>query len=579
MVASAVDLYSEIGKLKDEIARLKQEAIKVPTLESDLKKQLGEAKFFKGDAEKQKRQATMLEKELKMEKEAKLKMKNVLDESRKKQLELEKIVARLKNDAKFDQKAREGQVKRARIIEHNLTEVTHDNFLQSKLRKEAENRSSVMNIQLQRERSLRLQDIHTKNKVLIAKRQSEKNEKIAEFHRFKEVSTASSLESVVSGLEATVRSQDMIIKTNDVELNASLQEIEAVKLESQRLKRELIEKDDDILHHAEVRAHLENECHRLQTELMVSATTNTERSRPLSTASSGRGMPSLSHERAMMGRTRPETTSEARIRRRKDELDRQRRRTAGAASGRSWVGGGGTGDGGGRDFSFSRVFTTTDGKVATTGSRGGMGSGRGKDDLFNSRGGGRDGGGLRGGGSAGIGGTVTLDEAFIIPIQAPNLDGENMRARTASSELLGHQGIYANRDGISRGESRRKPGTASVRFGTDRELGPGNSVTSTGQRLPSAMKKKRGIGGEAGGTGSQGSNEFDLTNGTVDDSLTLTAGSSDEFATINNNNNNNSGNFQFDQNGIGTPSKRRPKSKTLNVPGSLFLGSGLGLKK
>ena len=150
-----------------------------------------------------------------------------------------------------------------------------------------------------------------------------KNEKIAEFHRFKEVAAANQLDSRVSGLEAAVRSQKSIISANDSELHASLIEIESVKLESQRLKRELTSKDDEVLHHAEVRAHLENECHRLQTELMVMATTASERSRPLSTASSGRSMPSLSHERAIMGRTRPETTSEARIRRRKKDLERK----------------------------------------------------------------------------------------------------------------------------------------------------------------------------------------------------------------------------------------------------------------
>ena len=164
-MVSAVDLYSEIGKLKEEVSALQKQAVKVKPLETELKKMTQEMQYFKVECEKEKAQKTKAEGLLNKEREMKTKMKSTLDDIKKKMVAMEKKEARLALDAKFDQKAREGQVKRARILEHNLTEVTHDNFLQTKLRKEAENRASYMDVNLQRERSLRLQDIHSKVSV------------------------------------------------------------------------------------------------------------------------------------------------------------------------------------------------------------------------------------------------------------------------------------------------------------------------------------------------------------------------------------------------------------------------------
>ena len=57
---------------------------------------------------------------------------------------------------------------------------------------------------------MRLQDIHERNKVMIAKRQSERNEKIAEYSRFQVVAKANALESKIGGLEAAVKSQTKV---------------------------------------------------------------------------------------------------------------------------------------------------------------------------------------------------------------------------------------------------------------------------------------------------------------------------------------------------------------------------------
>ena len=229
-MSAKAELYAEIGQLKSLVEQLQREAAKVPKLEADLRIQAADASFFKSEAEKARRLKDQAEKSLKVEREAKKKLKHAVDEARKSQLNAEKLATRLKSDLHFDKLAREGQVKRARIMEHELAEVKHDNFLQTKLRHEAEHRSKKTYAELQKERSMRLQDIHERNKVLIEKNQSESNERIAEFSRFQAVNKANLLESKVGGLEAAVNSQVKMIRENDVEINDSMVEIEATKL-------------------------------------------------------------------------------------------------------------------------------------------------------------------------------------------------------------------------------------------------------------------------------------------------------------------------------------------------------------
>ncbi|GMH80458.1 hypothetical protein TL16_g08556 [Triparma laevis f. inornata] len=297
-MSAKAELYAEIGSLKSSLETASRTASKVPGLEKELKNALLDTNFYKLEADKEKKLRIALEKALEELKEDKSKLKYGIDQAHKDLLTSEKLVHRLQSDLKFDKMAREGQVKRARIIEHELTEIKHDNFLQTRLRKEAEHRSNKTFKELQIERSMRLQDIHARNKVIIAKNTSERNEKLAEFHRFKEFNAKNTLESQVNGLEAAIKSQTMIISANDVELNASLQEIEGVRLESARLKKELMEKSEEVLHHVEIRTELEQECHRLQTEMMVMARTHSDRTRPLSTAAAGKAGVSLSIERA-----------------------------------------------------------------------------------------------------------------------------------------------------------------------------------------------------------------------------------------------------------------------------------------
>jgi hypothetical protein len=514
----SADLYNEIGQLKRENEALKRLADTVPNLERELKDAVKDVTLYKKQLEQATKLKVQAEAMLNTERTSKKALAAAVDTARKAQLDAEKMVGRLQSDLKFDKMAREGQVKKARILEHEVTEYKHENFLQTKLRSEAEHRAITANVALQKERSMRLQDIHSRNKVIIAKQVSERNEKIAEFERFKEVAKAKQLESEVGGLKAAVKSQTQIIGLNDYELNASLAEVELVRSECNKLKKQLLDAEEQVLHHVEVRRELEQECHRLGTELMVQSKTATERTRPLITAQSGRGSVSLSLEKARSGMTRPETTSAARIRRRAQTV---------------------------KSREFSRVFTSQG--AARSASAGGFGAGS---------------------------GSLTLDEAFVIPIYGTKQEvrgGRQVGLSLVSADGVVDGGLGQTSPdgrlgsaGVSWGDAR---GSLQSQGGGARTLSP--MPGSPMQRMPSALKKTRSAGGVGGAIMDEGG-----LGGVEDSAILFGGGSSFEMAPEDNN-------MRDTRAATADPIKktRRPKSRTLNVPGSLFLGSGLGLKK
>jgi len=525
----AADLYNEIGRLKSENELLSRTASKVPKLEQDLAAALSDVKLFKAESDKVTALKGQLEAQLVQERSSMKKLSAGMDVARKTQVDAEKMVKRLQSDLKFDKMAREGQVKKSRIIEHELTEYKHENFLQTKLRSEAEYRAKTTNVALQKERSMRLADIHSRNKVIIAKQVSERNEKIAEMERFKEAAKAKQLESEVGGLKAAVKSQTQIIGLNDVELHHSLAEVQEIRMECINLKKSLLKSEEDVLHHVESRRDLEQEVHRLGTELMMQSTTASERTRPLSTAAKGDGGMSLGEERARAGMTRPETTSAARIRRRTAVI---KSREASRA--------------------FSRAFTSTGGRRDESG--------------------------------------VTLDEAFIIPIHTRKDDVKG--GRMVGQSLISVEGVVDGGLGQTSPDGRAMTANGNVTWGESRGslVSQGGTVLSPLQRMPSALKKSRK--GSATSDRNQGMSTESEIFGVESVELACATGNMNGvmmMAGTRSLEEMGSGGGSSGERGEETPirlgnaeKKKKPKlkrGKSLNIPGSLFLGSGLGLKK
>ena len=272
----------------------------------------------------------------------------------------------------------------------------------------------------------------------------------------------------------------------------------------------------------------------LHTEQSSTRCYTHHRSRPLSTAASGHAGISLSMERAKSGKTRPETTSLARIRRRAQAV---------------------------RNRDFSRVFTATStGRSSTANSTRGGSRGRGR---------------LLPPGTPSN--AITLDEAFIIPIHPSPMERTNI-----GTSLLDADGEV--------GLGRTSPGrlnSASVTFGQSKVF---DGLTGTapspvyGGRLPSAMKKSR--------DGSRSSQSQSLHDENTNNLNNLSIST--------NNGNDGIGFGSSLDSSMGAPAtseiddddrrkksdpfhikleNRRKARKQLNTTGSLFLGSGLGLRK
>ena len=89
-MSAKAELYAEIGKLKSECESLRREAVKVPNLEALLKAAEADAKFFKVEIEKEKRQRAQCEASLEAEREAKKKLNHGMHEARQQLMAAEK---------------------------------------------------------------------------------------------------------------------------------------------------------------------------------------------------------------------------------------------------------------------------------------------------------------------------------------------------------------------------------------------------------------------------------------------------------------------------------------------------------
>ena len=168
----------------------------------------------------------------------------------------------------FDKLAREGQVKRAHIIEHELTEVRNDNVLQIRLREDAELQTRIIGATLQQERAIRLKDLHERRLILQAHQAAEKREKETISKLQEAIMKSERLVSQANGLGSAIRGQAMAMNENDRYIRETEREVESLKMNQDRLRSKLKEKQDETLHHMNVREQLEKECQRLRTQLI-----------------------------------------------------------------------------------------------------------------------------------------------------------------------------------------------------------------------------------------------------------------------------------------------------------------------
>jgi len=197
-------------------------------------------------------------------------LQKVVDETKEKLAVLAIKNERLRNNAKYDKIARDGQLKRSRVLEHELNEIKHDNDVQKRLRDEANKREKAAMAALRRERATLLQDMHEKGKIRKEKERAEQSERSCQEKKLEYAQKVDSLASHLSGLQSAIQSQNTIITESNDEAKLTYTEIANIRRENNSLKQKLQERKADVLHHMNSRAELEKECHGLRTELIQS---------------------------------------------------------------------------------------------------------------------------------------------------------------------------------------------------------------------------------------------------------------------------------------------------------------------
>jgi len=208
-------------------------------------------------------------------------------------LELEN--KKFRASAKLDRLAHEGQVKRSRVFEHQITELKHNVMVEARLREEADKRNAIIDVALQRERALRLKDLHRLHTLEKASLDSEKARTEIEHNWMLETKHVNDLTANIREMKVKLGAQERIIMQNDDEFRSCVTEIGTLKVETIQLKKKLNECRKALAHHMNVRKTIEYECNRLRTDLTTSAKSNKDQARRTK-LSKARHIPSLKLE-------------------------------------------------------------------------------------------------------------------------------------------------------------------------------------------------------------------------------------------------------------------------------------------
>ena len=152
-------------------------------------------------------------------------------------------------------------MKKTRILEHN-------NFVQVKLREEAEAKATNVYSSLQRERAQRLRDMHVCQQLKKDKQDIEKCEKEQSKKLKRQYQISKSLISQVKGLHVAIKSHQDFLDEQEVDFQQQEDSLATYQIQNNRLKLELAKARDVSKHHEKVRELLEQECQKLRTKLI-----------------------------------------------------------------------------------------------------------------------------------------------------------------------------------------------------------------------------------------------------------------------------------------------------------------------
>lgn len=278
-MANQVELFAELSKLRREVAR-------IPGLEEEARLALDKAKAadeWRELAERHeaaKREAHEELVEVRKQKQELLKLVEAKERERKSAVaQMEKA----KLNLKLDENAREGQVKRARILQHELKETQEENALTKQQLRESEQMRHDLNRAMNHERALRLQELHRNFAMGGAKKKAEGDSQAMEATAARLSEELAAAHGKHQAFEATVQAQNRLAAAQDGEIEAVRTELELERRTTQKLRTDVQAVQTQLAASQATHGKLASEVSRLRREITVMGTTHSERSRVLDT--------------------------------------------------------------------------------------------------------------------------------------------------------------------------------------------------------------------------------------------------------------------------------------------------------
>ena len=179
-----------------------------------------------------------------------------------------KIIAKLKESLKIDRLAYEGQVKKTRVLEHDINELK---LLIDTEVKEAEQRVEVVTVSFQKERALRLKKINQCRDFQRKAVDASNERSIIKEALLSELKKSEVLRRESLKLKTRCDAQEQIITECDKEFKEHVREIGKLNVQIIQLKKKVNDSNKARQHHMDLSEKLKRECQRLRTMLTQTA--------------------------------------------------------------------------------------------------------------------------------------------------------------------------------------------------------------------------------------------------------------------------------------------------------------------
>ena len=265
------DIYAELGKLRRVIEELQPKADASEENYNNFVKAEEEAAEWKRVGMEAVNSKKEMGERLAEERKLKAELGRQYDLRLKETEMANKKVDRLMMDAKFDKQAREGQVKRSRIIQHELEETRQINGELEEKSNMLESKTEELTRALNHERALRLQDLHRNMAMAGAKKIAENSERDLEGRAADVSSELEEAHAKMRMMQATIRGMEKVAHSHEQEMLATRAELEMEMKQGNHYRSELEKSTTTLEASVAMQRELEAEVSRLRREVVMTA--------------------------------------------------------------------------------------------------------------------------------------------------------------------------------------------------------------------------------------------------------------------------------------------------------------------